>query len=330
MTGHVMVFAPAPQLTVTVERRGDGDDIHLHPGGQGVWQARMITSLGRDVVLCASMGGEVGKVLEPLIAEEGITVRAISAGSRNGAYVHDRRSGTRVDLAEVPGDALSRHELDELYGMALAEGLAAEVSVLSGPAHPAVVPPDMYRRLAADLGRNGRRVVADLSGDHLDAVLAGRPDVVKVSHEDLGIPDDMGSLTHAVCTLRDAGANTVVVTRAHRPAVTLLEDTIYEVVTPRLEPADPRGAGDSLTAGLAASLAAGDAIREAVQAGAAAGALNVTRHGLGTGEPGAVSQLRERIRLVPIGNRPAAGEEESDAPDIRATPEELAHRVDVP
>jgi 1-phosphofructokinase len=330
MTGHVMVFAPAPRLTVTVERRGDGDEIHLHPGGQGVWQARMISSLGRHVVLCASLGGEVGQVLEPLIADEGITVRAISAGSRNGAYVHDRRGGTRVDVAEVPGDALSRHELDELYGLALAEGLVAGVCLLSGPANPAVVPPDMYRRLAADLGRNGRRVVADLSGEHLRAVLAGGPDVVKVSHEDLGIPDDIESLTHAVCSLRDAGANTVVVTRAERPAVALLENTVYELVTPRLEPADPRGAGDSLTAGLAASLAAGDAIGEAVQAGAAAGALNVTRHGLGTGEPGAVTQLRERVRLVPVGSRPPEAGEPTDAPDIRATPQDLAHRVDVP
>jgi 1-phosphofructokinase len=330
MTGHVMVLAPAPQLTVTVERRGDGDEIHLHPGGQGVWQARMISSLGRRVVLCASLGGEVGQVLEPLIAAEGITVRAISAGSRNGTYVHDRRTGTRVDVAEVAGDALSRHELDELYGLTLAEGLVAEVCVLSGPAHPAVVPPDMYRRLAADLGRNGRRVVADLSGEHLRAVLAGRPDVVKVSHEDLGVDDDIESLSRSVCALRDAGANTVVVTRAHRPAVALIDDTIYELVTPRLEPADPRGAGDSLTAGLAASLAEGGAITEAVQAGAAAGALNVTRHGLGTGEPGAVSQLRERVRLVPVGNRAPEGRERSDAPDIRATPADLAHRVDVP
>ena len=46
--------------------------------------------------------------------------------------------------------------------------------------------------------------------------------------------------------------------------------------------------------------------------------------------PGAVSQLRERVRLVPVGNRPAAGEEATDAPDIRTTPEDLAHRVDVP
>jgi 1-phosphofructokinase len=330
VSGHVVVFAPAPQLTVTIERRGGGEEIHLHPGGQGVWQARMITSLGLDVVLCASFGGEVGQVLEPLITAEGIAVRSVAANSGNGAYVHDRRGGTRVDLAEIPADPLSRHELDELYGLTLAEGLSADVCLLSGPARPGVVPPDMYRRLATDLGRNGRRVVADLSGDYLSAVLAGNPAVLKVSYEELGIDPDAGSLVRSVCSLREAGAGTVVLTRAQRPAVALIGDTVYEVVTPRLEAADPRGAGDSLTAGLAATLARGGDIAEAVQAGAAAGALNVTRHGLGTGERTAVSQLRQRIRLVPVGTFPGDGGRAPDAPDIRTSPDDLARRIDLP
>jgi 1-phosphofructokinase len=350
-----MVFAPAPQLTVTVERRGEGQEIHLHPGGQGVWQARMIVALGQPVVLCAAFGGEVGQVLEPLIAAEGITVRAVHGQSRNGTYVHDRRGGTRVDVAEVTGEPLSRHELDELYGMALAEGLAADICMLSGPAHPAVVPAEMYRRLTVDLTRNGRRVVVDLSGEHLRAVLPGHPHVVRVSHEDVGTGDDLDSLVTSVCQLRASGADTVVVTRAQRPAVALIGDVIYEVVTPRLEPADARGAGDSLTAGLAAALAAGESTAEAVLSGAAAGALNVTRHGLGTGEQAAVRQLRERVRLVPIGSPHSGGragaaegdstggdqvaavaegadldERSGEGPDVRVTTEDLAHRVELP
>jgi 1-phosphofructokinase len=346
VSGHVMVFAPAPQLTVTIERRGEGQEIHLHAGGQGVWQARMVAALGQPVVLCGVFGGEVGRVLEPLIATEGITIRAVRGQSRNGTYVHDRRGGTRVDVAEVPGEPLSRHELDELYGAALAEGLAAEVCLLSGAAHPTVVPPDMYRRLSIDLGRNGRRVVVDLSGEHLRAVLSGQPYMVRVSHEDLGAGDDIASLIASVCQLRASGANTVVVTRAQRPAVALVGDVIYEVVTPTLEPADARGAGDSLTAGLAAALAAGDTDAEAVRSGAAAGVLNVTRHGLGTGERAAVRQLRERVRLVPVGSagadgrapeRDAAGHGDETAvggtgegPDVRVSTWDLAQRIELP
>jgi hypothetical protein len=38
----VLVFAPAPLLTITIERRGEDPDVHLHAGGQGFWLARMI------------------------------------------------------------------------------------------------------------------------------------------------------------------------------------------------------------------------------------------------------------------------------------------------
>lgn len=36
------VFTPTPRLTITVEPEPGGDEIHLHAGGQGVWQARML------------------------------------------------------------------------------------------------------------------------------------------------------------------------------------------------------------------------------------------------------------------------------------------------
>ncbi len=69
---------------------------------------------------------------------------------------------------------------------------------------------------------------------------------------------------------------------------------------PTLEEADPRGAGDSMTAAVAAMLAGGAGLAEAVRFGAAAGAVNVTRHGLGTGHVEAVSEVAKRVRLVPV------------------------------
>lgn len=54
------VFAPALFLTVTLERRGEDDELHLHAGGQGLWIARMLATLDIDVVLCGPFGGETG------------------------------------------------------------------------------------------------------------------------------------------------------------------------------------------------------------------------------------------------------------------------------
>ncbi len=306
MAGSVMVFAPAPVLTVTVEHRPDGDlDLHVHPGGQGIWQARMARALGARVTLCAAVGGETGSVVAKLLMDEDMTVRTVSRTAGNGWYVHDRRDGRRAQVADSPGAPLDRHEVDELYDLALAEGLRADVSVLSGPYHPSTVDPDVYRRLATDLAANGGRVVADLSGAHLLATLGGEPALVKVSHEEAvadGLADGekLDELVAAAYRLRDKGARAVVVTRADEPSVALFEDRAVLVRVPRLEAADPHGAGDSLTAGAAAVLAQGGGYPDAIRTGAAAGALNVTRHGLGTGRLDAIQELVGRVSLEPL------------------------------
>jgi len=305
MTPSAMVFTPAPQLTVTIEAPADDLELHVHPGGQGIWQARMITSLGVPVTLCACLGGEVGRVLEPLIIDEGVTLKVVPRDvGGSGWYVHDRRDGERAEIAEHPGPPLTRHEIDELYGMALAEGLRAGISVLSGPAEPSVVPPDIYRRLAADLTNNGSRVVADLSGEHLNAVLEGGVHFLKVSHEELledgrAADDSDDALIAGMQQLREEGAESIIVSRADSPSLALLADEPFVVEMPKLEAADPRGAGDSMTAGVTAVLAKDGSLHDAVRTGAAAGALNVTRHGLGSGRADAIAELIPRVRIEP-------------------------------
>lgn len=212
MTDQVMVFAPAPILTVTIEQQTIGPELHVHPGGQGVWQARMIAALGTPVVLCAALGGETSDVLgRQLQAEQDVRVRTVRRRTGTGWYVHDRRDGSRAVVAEHPGDPLERHDLDELHTLALAEGLRVPVAVLSGPAAPEVIDPDVYRRLATDFTANGTRVLADLCGEHLAGVLTGGAAFVKVSHEELtadgrAADDRVDALLDAGRGLRDQGA----------------------------------------------------------------------------------------------------------------------------
>ncbi|MCO8271261.1 PfkB family carbohydrate kinase [Actinoplanes sp. TRM 88003] len=308
MTDRVMVFAPAPILTVTIEQHGDEPDLHVHPGGQGVWQARMISGLGVPVTLCAALGGEPGSLLNAVLADEEFEVRAVPRQSASGWYVHDRRDGHRESVAEHPGPPLIRHELDELHNVALTEGLRSSVALLSGPHKPTAVAPDVYQRLAADLTANGVRVVADLSGDYLTAVLEGGVSFVKVSHEELlndGLADDdsVDSLLAAGRKLLGQGVEAVLISRAGDPALALYGDTECEVHPPPLTVNEHRGAGDSMTAGVTSVLARGGPLpslmEEALRTGSAAGALNVTRHGLGTGRAEAVHELMSRVRIEP-------------------------------
>jgi 1-phosphofructokinase len=302
----VVIFAPSPVLEITVEEHADDGDVHVHAGGQGVWQARILQSLGRDVVLCSMLSGETGRVLGFLLHEEGIPVVGFPRDARGGVFVTDRRGGEKVPIIESGGDALSRHEQDELYGLTLRTGLDAKLVILSGPHGESVLPADFYRRLAADLRTGGVRVVVDLAGERLDAALAGGVTVAKVSDQELlddgrvGTKTDMDQLVGAMRALHDAGAEVVVVTRAEESALLLHDGDVHEVVAPKMEVVDSAGAGDSFVGAFCAVLADGGSVSDAALLGAAAGAQNVTRHGLGTGEAATIERLRELVTIRPL------------------------------
>lgn len=304
---RVVIFAPSPLLTVTIEDHGSGDELHLHAGGQGVWQARMLRRLGVDVVMCCALVGENGSVLRRLLEDEDVRLVAIEVSGNGAGYVHDRRGGEREAIVEIAGSALDRHALDQLYGLTLGESVDADAVILSGPAGDQVLPPEVYRRLAADLRAAGRVVIVDLAGERLSAALEGGVDIVKVSDEELMDDGRSGSDDASIITAMESiageGPRSVIVSRSPEPLLLLHEGVVHEVLMPEFEAADTHGAGDSLTAGVTAAIARGEPMLDAITLGAAAGALNVTRHGLGTGDADSIEKLRPLAEVRRAGRR---------------------------
>lgn len=296
-----MVFAPSPLLTVTVDKAPSGtSELHVHAGGQGHWIARMASILGLDVTLCGVFGGETGGVLKDLIEREGITVAAVDIGQESGSYVHDRRDGDRREVATIDPPPLARHALDDLFGVSLAVGADSDIAIIGGPHTGEVVPPDLYTRLCADLRVLGIPVVADLSGPTLAAALEGGVTVLKVSHEDLvedgrAESEDPKDLIDSMKAMHDEGAEVVVVSRAAEPALALVDGEVWEIVVPDLSQVDHHGAGDSMSAGMAAGLATGQSPRDALRLGGGAGSANVTRRGLGSGQRDLVERLTQSV-----------------------------------
>ncbi len=243
---RAVVFAPAPLLEVIVEA-GDPPDVHFHAGGQGFWVGRMIASLGVEVTLCSTFAGESGDLVRTLVEREDLRLRSVDRAGVSPCTIQDRRDGDRRDLVSMPPSPIGRHELDDLYGITLVEGVEADVLVLAGPdRYDDLVPADVYRRLAGDLRSNGTTVVADLSGEPLEAVLDGGVSVLKVNHDELadaGLTGGEGAedLASAAADLARRGAERVIVTRAGEGVVALAGGRPVTAALPEVQVVDPGG-----------------------------------------------------------------------------------------
>lgn len=307
----VAIFAPVISLTVTVESpKEDGsDEIHFHPGGQGFWVARMLRHLGERPLICGPIGGESGKVIRGLLPQWGIDLSPIEIDASSPATIQDRRSGERESLAEASPPPLDRHSADEFYGAFLDRAISAGTAVISGQIG-GVLQTETYRRLGHDLASTDVKVAGDFHGEELTSFLEGGPiDILKVSDDDLKddgwIKEDTDAAgLAALRRLSQAGARNVVLSRGGGPVLAAMDDGFYEARPPELEAADYRGAGDSMTAGLAASLRKGLGPIDTLKLGCGAGAANVTRHGLGSASDTLFERLADQVEVRSISPAP--------------------------
>ena len=126
--------------------------------------------------------------------------------------------------------------------------------------------------------------------------------VLKISHEEMveggfAADDSLDSLRTAAQELVAGGLGGVVLSRAHDPALVVMDGSVVTVTTPPITTVDHRGAGDSMTAGIGVGLGRGSSLASAARLGAAAGALNVTRRGLGTGRRQQIERYAEQVRI---------------------------------
>lgn len=307
MTGkrpRVAIFSPNPMVSIAIESfsADGGDDIHVHPAGQGVWVARMAAELGAEPVLCGFVGGEAGAVLRPLLEEMPIELRLVETTEPSGVYIHDRRSGEREPVAQSAALPASRHEVDDLFSVTVAAALDSDLLAICGPYPDNTVPLEIYGGLVADARANGVPVIVDLSSPRLDSALEGEPDLVKINDWQIagfvsGPVDSEERMRRAMERLREKGAGAAIVTRAGDPAIAMRDGRFWELKPPKFERGAREGCGDSMMGALAATIAAERDWEDVLRLGAAAGATNFLRAGLGTGSRAVIEELAPRVQL---------------------------------
>lgn len=316
----VAVFSVAPILVVTLEGE-EHPTPHVNVGGQGPWVARAIATLGGRPVLCAPFGGDTGRAARVLLADAGMDVVAIDASAGAGLYLEHRDdSGDRHCLQEVAAGALLPRELDDVYQSALEKGIETGACVVTGSPFDGHLAADVVRRLCSDLHAAGVVVVADVSGDHLEAALEAGVDWLKVADTELRRdgrcdPDDEAAVAGWLDDVVDRGCVRVAAVASSGTGPTLVRTPRHriEVEGPRMEVVDTRGSGDAMCAALALAHRRNHTPTEAVRLGVAAGAANATRRS--TAAPGIEAVLRlesvvqDRSTVV---ERPSEAEAEAE------------------
>jgi 1-phosphofructokinase family hexose kinase len=295
-TAHEVILE-VPRLTVgSVHRASDG---HQRVGGKGVNVARACGRMGVPVRVVAMADGRGAAELlaEPDLVGSTVELVPLPGDARTDVIVAETGGRATVvnGTTEPLPSALAKRAADLLM-----TGLSPGDLVVLAGSLPRGAPTEMYATIISEARRFGAQVLLDASGAWLRAALVAEPDVCKVNVRELA--DALGAHPR-MCWARGGplvpSVRSLVLSAAGRGARVWTGGRRCSIHVPAQRVVSGVGAGDAMTAGMVAALAGGRPIREALQVGAACGALNVVRHGLGTGGARAVDTLAERVELRP-------------------------------
>jgi fructose-1-phosphate kinase PfkB-like protein len=251
-------------------------------GGKGVNVARVLARHGHQVVATGFAGGDEGRALASLVAEDGIEPAFVptAARLRIGFQVADPRATTAVI---EDGFAVASAEADALIERIRAL-LPADLVIISGSV-PDVALRDLFRRIC-DLVP----CWVDAYGAPMLAALAGAnpPLLAKPNRQEYG-EDPQPWLTCRELHLTDGAASTTVRSPEGR----------FRVIPPVVAEINPIGSGDCYLAGLAHGQLSGWPLPRRLAWAAAAGAANAARADVARIGPEDIRPLVEAVMVTP-------------------------------
>ncbi len=302
---------PALQRTLRFQHLRAGEvnravHVSLAAAGKATNVARVLHRLGAKVELIGFAGGAPGDEYQRTVGAEGLPFTGVPVGAetRICQTLIDECSGEVTELVEESATPTKGEWL--ALETELRERLPhAQRLLLSGKLPPGS-PDDVYARWAGMARELGVPVCVDSQGGPLLEVVKACPELIKINAEELAStfpPGDDGpqGLQQGLDELRSAGAEWVLITRGHRPALMVGEEGSFRFSIPDLEIVNPIGSGDSTLAGIACALGAGWSMAESARFGLACGSANVLSDSPGVVDPQDVSRLMMQIEMEKVG-----------------------------
>lgn len=252
------------------------------PGGKGLNTARVIASMGGEVLALTTSGDLEGELLLREVRYSGVEVRYVNVGrpTRISTCCYNMSTGAFRELLEG-GAELDDGEVDALFNLYLDCLPNAGIVALNGSS-PCPNTDDFFRKAAKRARKEGCFVVVDTYGKALVNAVEAAPNMLKMNLEEVKFsfglePQGEKEIFSFSEDLLEKGIEHVLVTDGPRGGWLISRNEAYRILTPEVREIHAIGSGDAMLGALLARRDKGDKLEEACRWGAAAGAVNAGR-----------------------------------------------------
>ena len=279
------------------------ENIQLDFGGKGFNVSRMLAELEETSLAIGFLGGATGKTMQEGLSKQGINLLAlpIAGETRTNITVVSSTAAEHIKINEK-GPTVTENELQLVFDFIAKNAKAGTLWVLAGS-----LPPGLdfavYQKMSEQIKALGGEVVLDTSGKALEAALLAKPKLVKPNLFELSqlTGREIRSLTEIKQNpqiLEAVGAEFVAISAGDQGALLSKGEQIVICQAPKIEEANPVGAGDAMVAGLTYALYHDLDMEEALKLGVACGTAAAMQSGTKMPKRELVEAIRQQVQCL--------------------------------
>ena len=252
-------------------------------GGGGINVSKAISRLGGTSLAVFTSGGPTGKMLEELVAKEGIAFEAVAVESwtRESFVAVDDNTNSQYRFG-FTGGKISDEESNRILETIAA--LKPKFLVTSGSLNEGLSD-DFYSKIAEIAKKSSAKLIVDTSGEALKKALEVGVYMIKPNVGELakliGVERlELEEVNEAAKQIiAKGGAEIVVVSLGPQGAVLVTKDVYEFVPAPNVVKKSTVGAGDSMVGGMVWALSQNKSLKEVIRWGVACGSAATMNEG---------------------------------------------------
>ena len=289
---YTVTLNPSLDYVVGVENFKEGivnrtNNEAIMAGGKGINVSIMLHRLGIETTALGFLAGFSGEEIRRVLQTQGI--RESFLFTENGfSRINVKLKSKKETEINGKGPVIEKKNEERFFEQLEKLVCKDDTIVLSGSI-PRGLSASVYLDIMQLAKRKNAKILVDVSGEMLEAVLPYRPFLIKPNHHELGdlFGCEIGSKEEAMFygkKLLEKGAENVMVSLAERGAVLLTENGVYFADAPEGKVLNSVGAGDSSVAGFLYGFSKYRDFSKALTFAIACGSATAFSEGIGTFE----------------------------------------------